>query len=367
MIEPADVMAGPRGRRLCLELAAGLARATGTPQGEEYLRAAFFCAHHLDPGAGTSRVMLRVTGAGPDDDVADPNPTSAEVARLLDAVPLGPLDADALLVAVQAAVDNARYWQEPDGEDVLAATPSMRTSLHRIAAAVAPSGLAAWWGTPIERTTQAAVVFDDAATPPDQAAHTVLSHWRDRARAEEAGARTDRPADPRASVSGTWWSTPPHDLTRTTRHLGADGPVGLRLVEDAYTWDRAVVRPVTVPAGANVYEVDGPQAWSELCGRFPLEVTASRRHDWFRTTGATDRWVIPDWVRVAEQFDAVHVSTVGYLRTAGRAVTVAAGTSTVLAGWNPDETYWLTDPPPGSGEHQRWRRLDEGTWREDRS
>ena len=366
MIERADLMVGPRGRRLCLEIAAALARATGTPEGDEYLGAALFSAYHLDPGAGSARVILRASADEPDE--ADPSPTPADVARLLNAMPLYGLDADVLLVGLRAAVDSARYWQEPDGEDVLAATPQVRASLSRVAASVASSGLAAWWMTPIERTAQASVVFDDPASPVQpsvQAASVILSRWRDRTIEEEARAQRERPADPGAAWSGTWWSTPPRDLTRTSRRLGAHGPVGLWLVEDAYNWDRASVRAIDALAEASVFEVDGADAWSELCHRFPLEVTASRRHDWFRTTGAADRWVIPDWVRVADEFDAVHVTTTGYLTTAGRPVAVEEDTSSVLAGWNPDETYWLTDPPPATEAHQRWQRLDDDTWQED--
>ena len=361
MIERDDLTVGPRGRRLCLEIAAAVARAAGTTAGDEYVRAAFSCAYHLDPGAGASRVLLRAPDAESDDD-AVPNPTSAEVARLLEAVPLDGLDLEVLDVALQATVDTARYWQEPDGEDLLAATAQMRTSLFRIATAVASSDLAAWWATPIERTAQASVAFDDPqSTPSDEAADVVLSRWRDRAREEEARAQRDRPADPRANVSGTWWSTPPHELMRTTRRHGGDGPVGLRLVEDAWNWEWASVRAVDVPAEWNTYEVDGARAWSELCRRFPLEVTASRRHDWFRTTGGTNRWVAPDWVRVADQFDAVHLTTAGYLSTAGRSVPVHADTSSVLAGWNPDETYWLTDPPTAAeAEAERWDRIHDG-------
>ena len=311
--------------------------------------------------------MLRASSGAPGDQTV-PVATSTEVSRLLDAMPLDGLDADILLVAMQAAVDGARYWQEPDGEDLLAATPQVGASLVRIATAVASSDLVAWWVTPIERRAQASVVFDDPQTPPsDQAADVILSRWRESTLEEEARAQRDRPTDPRANFSATWWSTPPPQLTRTTRRIGTHGPVGLRLVEDAWSWERASVQEIAVPADSNVYEVDRAEAWSELCRRFPLEVTASRRHDWFRTTGATDRWVVPDWVRVADQFDAVHVTTAGYLSTAGRLVTLDAGTGSVLAGWNPDETYWLTGSPPAREALQRWQRLADNTWQEDPS
>ncbi|WP_146930251.1 hypothetical protein [Cellulomonas xylanilytica] len=291
------------------------------------------------------------------------------MARFLDAVPLGELSTDILLVGLTAAVDSARYWQEPDGEDVLAATPHVHGALSRVAARIASFGPPAWWSAPIDRTAQACVVFDDPASPTnpsDQVADRVLSRWRDATREEEARAQRERPADPRAAFGGTWWSTPPRDLTRTTRSVDPYGPVGLRLVEDAYGWDQALVRWVATPAEATVYEVDGPEAWALLCRRFPLEGTASRRHDWFRTTGVTDRWVVPDWARAAAHVDAVHVTTAGYLSTAGRAVAVEPGTSSVLAGWNPDETFWFTTPPPAPEVDQRWHRVDDDSWQVNR-
>jgi len=211
------------------------------------------------------------------------------------------------------------------------------------------------------------VAFDDPASPASLASGTAvqrLARWRANTEQEEERDRRQRPSDPRAPWSGTWWSTPPSDLSRTTRDLGALGPVGLWAVEDSFGWDHATVRSVVVPGDAHVYEVDGPDAWADLCRRFPLEVTASRRHDWYRATGASGRWVIPDWSRAVEDFGAVHLTVDGYLQTAGRAVAVTADTSAVLAGWNPDETYWLTDPAPVTVAERPWARRND-TWVED--
>ena len=271
--------------------------------------------------------MLRAGSAGPEE--AEPTPTPADAARFLDAVPLGGLSTDILLVGLSAAVDNARYWQEPDGEDVLAATPHVHGALSRVAAHITSFGPPAWWSEPIERTAQARVVFDDPASPADpsdQGGDRVLSRWRDAALEEEARAQRERPAThqlPSVERGG-----PPRRAAfcgpreASTRY----GPVGLRLVEDAHGWDQASVRWVAIPAEATVYEVDRPEAWALLCRRFPLEVTASRRHDWYRTTGVTDRWVVPDWARAAAEFDAVHVTAAGYLSTAGRAIALEPGT-----------------------------------------
>ena len=53
-----------------------------------------------------------------------------------------------------------------------------------------------------------------------------------------------------------------------------------------------------------------------LCAQFPLEVTALKRHDWYRTTGRDGSWVIPDWSQVAHDYDGVHLSIAGYLTAA---------------------------------------------------
>ncbi|NHB85872.1 hypothetical protein G7085_18525 [Tessaracoccus sp. HDW20] len=104
-------------------------------------------------------------------------------------------------------------------------------------------------------------------------------------------------------ISGFWWSRPPHWLRPSTRLV--DGvPVGMRLVEDAFGWRRATATRLQVAESARVYEVDSAAAWAGLCREFPLEVTAQRRHDWYRTTGREGRWVVADWGRYADGGDA---------------------------------------------------------------
>ncbi len=146
--------------------------------------------------------------------------------------------------------------------------------------------------------------------------------------------------------------------------LGSLGPVGLMLVEDSLGWERALVTAVDVPAGARVLEIDGPDVWAQLCRRHPLPVTAARRHDWYRATGRGDiTWVQPDWAGVADEVDAVHLTVAGYLTTAGRAIPIGQAAASVLAGWDPDATYWLTDRPTAVGPPRGWS-LDRsaGMW-----
>lgn len=70
---------------------------------------------------------------------------------------------------------------------------------------------------------------------------------------------------------------------------------------------------------------------------FPLEVTAARRHDWFRVTGRDGRWVIPDWERVAQEWDATQPTVLGHLNAAG-----PPWRSTETTTVNADSGIWLT-------------------------
>jgi hypothetical protein len=135
--------------------------------------------------------------------------------------------------------------------------------------------------------------------------------------------------------------------------------VGLALVEDGFGQRNARCWPVEPRPGARIYEISSPEDWTELVGRYPLDVRKSRRHDWWRTTGWAGRWLIPDFAAVAVDYDAVHVSVAGYLITAGRALSVNDG-RTVLAGWDPDQTFWLTEVLAASGPATSWLELDDG-------
>ncbi|GAB2647912.1 hypothetical protein GCM10027271_01840 [Saccharopolyspora gloriosae] len=356
-IEPHVLLAGPRGRRLCFELARVLGQ--GTPEGIALHRAAFYATYDLDLARGEAGVLF-----GPGADLPRPHPTPGEVAELLVDVPLREPGERELAHALAAAVDRARYWQEPDGGDVLIAGPEFHAPLGRIAAQVATSAAAHWWAAGIDPTAQCVVEFSDApGRTRSGAAAENLVRWRENEDEGEARSRA-RARELGAPVSGSWWSAPVlADLLHTTRRLGELGPAGLRFVEDSMGWERATVRDVAVPSDVAVHEIDGPEAWARLCRRFPLEVTAGRRHDWFRATGRDGRWVIPDWSAVAREFDAVHLTAAGYLATAGLAVPVEDGLASVLAGWDPDATAWLTDTARPDPVGQEWLDDDDGGWR----
>ncbi|WP_166880691.1 hypothetical protein [Salinibacterium sp. ZJ450] len=348
-----DLLTGPRGRRLCLAFALqGWDPRRGPLDGLR--EAVFFASFALDPGRGTSARVLFGAGA----DQPPPQPSPKDVGRILEDVPLAETNERTLLFSLTAAVDNARYWQEPDGEDILATTPEVRAALVRVAEAITASSSAAWWADSMDEGEQWEVTFTETAgtgtTRATKTALETLEAWPALQIEEELAASRDRPINPEANWSGTWWSKPPTGLPRTTRALEGRGPVALWLVEDGLGWKAATAERIHLPVDARVYEIDGPAAWAELCRRYPMEVTASRRHDWYRTTGRNSRWVIPDWAQVQHDHDAVHLTVGGYLTTAGRAIPVDDDLATVLAGWDPDQTYWLRDLAHDTSTRQTW-------------
>ena len=100
-------------------------------------------------------------------------------------------------------------------------------------------------------------------------------------------------------------------------------------------------------------------------------LTASRRHEWYRMTGRNGPWIIPDWAAVGREYDGVHLTVAGYLSTAGRALAVVDPSSadpsgsamaTLLAGWDPDVSYWFVDLPEVAGAVTEWREGEDGRW-----
>ena len=64
--------------------------------------------------------------------------------------------------------------------------------------------------------------------------------------------------------------------------------------------------------------------------------------------------MVPDWAKVAEYYDAVHLQVAAYLAAAGTAIPVDADRATVIAGWGPDETYWFTPRVNHLGTPTAW-------------
>ncbi len=263
----------------------------------------------------------------------------------------------ALLVPLAESVDAAMYWQPPDAEDVALTAPEVADALMPVARAVSAAPAARWWSGEMAPGRQRSVQYlaSDHDDDPPQLSGTAarLARWRSDTVEDERNAR-ERPSNPAANWSGHWWSAPVvSSLVSTTRSLPGLGAAGLALVEDSFGWTDARCWPLAVRPGSRVCEISGPGDWAELVARYPLDVSRSRRHDWWRVTGWSGRWLIPDFTAAAADYDAVHLTVFGYLTTAGRAVPVGDA-RTMLAGWDPDETWWLADVLSGSGPAERW-------------
>ncbi|MBW4041711.1 MAG: hypothetical protein HIU86_06220 [Acidobacteria bacterium] len=347
---PETLLEGPRGRFLCLTLAHELA-------GDVWPAVLHSAAQPFDV---TRRAALVDALRGVD------------VGSLADRT-----DARLFADAMDATVTAAMGWQPPSEEDRLTADPDVLAALRPIAEAVADMPAAQWWASPLDPDHLVLTDRFDDRTPPRPARLTglesALDRWRRIALEDEERARIDRPDDPGANWSGTWWSTPSGvALPVTTRRLERCGSVALLWEEDSLGQRDAILQPVRPNGAVRVFEIHGPGAWTALAAGYPFDVSRARRQDWFRVTGRDGAWIIPDWQAVARDWDAVHVSVLGYLRTATRALAVDDTRATMLAGWDPDSTWWLTavlgtggmeaerwsTPADTSGPLLEWRRID---------
>jgi hypothetical protein len=292
------------------------------------------------------------------------------VLRAVDPTPVsGWSDPLSLLEPMDETVTSAMYWQPPHDQDIVLDDPDVIAALHPIADALASAPATAWWHTPLDLTRLRYNSRTDAEAPTPPAltgAPEELARWRARAVDEEVRSAVDRPADAAANVSGAWWSAPVHtSLPVTTRSLPGLGSIQLAWEEDSLGQPRASIWSLEPTITPSVWEIDGPAAWTRLVERYPLDVTYSRRHDWYRTTGRDGRWLVPDWAAVAADYDAVHVSVAGYLTAATRALVLTDATAaSVLAGWGPDRTWWLTDTlKPATPDSELWAiDADSGRW-----
>lgn len=341
---------------MLLEYALASERLSGRNDREDSFSAAeFLASYHLDPGKGSSAVLFGPGAAEAKLTVISPEETAERLTR----VPLAPVSPRLVLLCLSRSVDMARYWQEPDGEDVLAGTEPMREALGRVAEHVAASTETAWWRTPVAERSQRSVQWDD--DPPIEIPKNpgeVLVAARSTDVTAEQDASRQRPKDPAAPWSGEWWSRPSTQMPSSARELFDGSPAGVWLVEDSLGWETATSTRLGIVAGLRVYEIDTAEAWAELCRRYPLEQTAQKRHDWYRTTGRAGRWVIPDWASAAEHYDGVHLQVAAYLAAAGTAIPVATDAASVIAGWNPDQTFWFSPSVRHIGDPVGWRLED---------
>lgn len=88
---------------------------------------------------------------------------------------------------------------------------------------------------------------------------------------------------------------------------------------------------------AHVFEIDSPHAWHELCVKYPRRT----KHPLADITGIDmHSYLEPDWAKVAEDWDAAHLTLGGMLTSHQIAVRSEAGW-TYHYGWDAEQTCWL--------------------------
>jgi hypothetical protein len=274
----------------------------------------------------------------------------------------------ALVEPLAESVTVAMYWQGPDAVDQALADPEVIGELRPVAHAITGAPGTRWWSTGVDAGTQQYVEspYGRDGKPTWSGAAGQLVTWLAATEDEERSA-AGRPADPAAPYSGHWWSSPTGaGLVSTTRALPGLGPLQLYAMEDWPGWEDVRCWPMAMPhRPARICEITSPDDWTALVTRYPLEVTKSRRHDWWRVTGWAGTWLMPDYAAAAADYDAIHLTISGYLTIAGRALAVNDARC-LLAGWDPDKTYWLADCLTGGSPPVRWIRDDSAHlgWRQ---
>jgi hypothetical protein len=334
-----DLLAGPRGRELCARLAG-----MGVREMRERLTPSQSVP--LVRAHGRAAVSPRARPELPgEDDEEEPPPS----------VPSDLGDPLAVIPALADVAEDACYWGGYPGPGPLE-DPAVLAGLRPVAGLLAGSAGCRWWWSGLDRAAQRYVQWtarDDAA-PDLGSAAGMLRDADAHAGADERGMSADRRLPAGSGVSGPWWTCPP--VLSTTRRPGRLGAVLLAGREDGFGDTDAVLWPLAVTGPARVLEIDGPQAWQRLVAAYPRPATATYRHTW-AWTGWDGDWVVPCWLAVARDWDGVHLSVAGYLATAGRALPVGTA-RTLLGGWNPDETYWLTDVLSPGGPASVWHNDD---------
>lgn len=367
------------------------------------------------------RLAVEQPGALPDSRDDDGPNVESVVRNLKRLQPVAP-DRRVLREAMAEVVADAVYWQPPDDDDWgTADMGEVREILRPFAEVLIGTGLLGQWSERLDRDDQWALAWDDKALhevngrhtelpavfdrplgPVDTAAETPaitltdltpppreegvmlpwgLDEWLAHVLTTETDYRRNFAKNPYEEVSGEWWSTPPFGLWSSTGTWPDGTPIGVELVEDDFGLERARACRLRLRPDARIAEIRGPEDWADLCRRYPLDVTAQRRQVWFEATSRKGRWAIPDWSRVAEEFDGVHVGLSGYLRTAGAVIDVTEGrlgeesetvptavntddrTASLVAGWHPDTTFWLNNVIEAVTEVAEWHYDgDAGRW-----
>jgi hypothetical protein len=249
-----------------------------------------------------------------------------------------------------------------EGAGAVSAAAELRPAADSLVSAPAAHR---WWD-PVARADQRFLEWDDWPRLTGPAVQWAVHDSMTAARAENARglAWAQRHGEP---ARDCWWSVPEFAVqSMTTGGFGDVSAIALARFEDLLTpleETGATVWSVQIEPQAQVAEIAGPADWQALVSAFPQDVTGTHDGEWRARTGLAGPWRLPDWERVMEHYDGVHLTIGGYV-ACGDLALAAAGGYTMLAGWIPDATLWLRDVATGQRRLGRWQGdpQSSGTW-----
>jgi hypothetical protein len=230
---------------------------------------------------------------------------------------------------------------------------------------------AANWWRPLVADDQRILAFDGWGTflgHDLDAAITAATGRHKEENAERASFRPDEETRSRDEANGVrygayWWSTPKAQF-RVESVGPFDGIPSIELLDfvdsGSLSGLATVISFATDPA-ASIYGVTQPGDWAALVQRYPMDATGTHDGEWRYWGGVRGPWLLPDWEKVAGDYAGIHVTIGGYLCSSGRALAVSPG-YTMLAGWIPDGTVWLSDTSMRTDELGKWNFSDRGAF-----
>ena len=209
------------------------------------------------------------------------------------------------LAAAAIGMNTVTVWRS-DHARIVQAVLAEGPGLVAMAREILAQPQTGWWFGPLDRAAQLWISRRGEPPVPEQLAvpHAPPDAWERYAQKPAGGLFTS------TLVAGS------SAVLAALAHGTGDYHVALPLV---------LYRLVASPS-ARVFEVTGPEAWYRLCTSYPAR--------------GEDGRLVPDWSRVAQDWDGVHLTFGGLLAVEQVRVDTTAGW-TELWGWDFEQTVWL--------------------------
>ena len=181
----------------------------------------------------------------------------------------------------------------------------------------------AWWFEPLARESQI-WVSEDGSPPSEDSLITPSEH----------PTRWERYA--LKSAGGLFTSTQIGEISPMVAAIDCGvGDLRPAFGKPPYALWRMIVDP-----SARIFEIHGPNDWHRLCVEYPAEGNSGRHAGNEPDFSCDSGRLVPDWSKVARDWDAVHLSFGGYL-TSEQVRGESEHGWTYHWAWEHEQTLWL--------------------------